>query len=59
MMDLSMTLRLPLFRVQFMSCEEPSSWVKNILKLADNSLYEMYITSEITRSIYLRGILPD
>jgi hypothetical protein len=54
-----MTLRLPLFRVQFMSCEEPSSWVKNILKLADNSLYEMYITSEITRSIYLRGILPD
>ena len=58
-LDLSMTLHLPLFGVQFMSCEEPSSWVKNILKLAGNSLYEMHLLLEITRSVYLRGILPD
>ena len=42
-----------------MSCGEPSSWVKNDLKLADNSLYGMYIILEITRSVYLRGILSD
>ena len=44
---------------KLMPCEEPSIWVKHILKLADNSLYGMYIILEITRSVYLRGILSD
>lgn len=41
-----------------MSCEEPSSWVKNILKLADNSLYGMYQKS-LGVFIYVVSCLTD